>query len=398
MQVDTKMKSKLLLGLILFLGLILTPCYSHQNSTGWVTINTSNNLGHRTGLGAFKMDVKGNFYQVGARDQAFVRKSSDQGHTWNTIYELKSAIFNAFATDQQGMLYVAGMNYNNDSGWLIQKSTDDGKTWSTIDTSDCKEVTALEVAPNGEIYAGGGAKNGSIIRKSSDNGKTWHTVDQFYVGSPYRPYVNKIVFDSRGNIYYVVYTTRQPQEWYVRMSSDRGASWTTIDKYSSPFDKYPGPFPAYVEPTFAVADSAGNIYISGTYIDSRNNKTYWIVRKGSKKGTWKTVDFFSDHKPNTIVIDKNGTILVSGIDVSEANDHAVVRMSTDGGAHWTIRDDIPIPDSNYLPYSYVAFRLLLDNGGNLYATLSEFNLLSKNVYWLTQKYFPLEQNTRNFHS
>lgn len=383
------MKSKLLFGLILFfLGLIFTPCYSHQDSSGWVTINTSKNLGRCTSLSEFKIDVKGNLYQVGDYSKnnngtrAIIRKSTNKGYTWNTIYELDQATANAFAIDQQGMLYVAGMTFNNGTtGGLIQKSIDDGKTWSTIDTSDYKEATALEVAPNGEIYTGGQAKKGAIVRKSSDNGKTWHTVDRFYVDSPARAFVKKIVFDSRGNIYYVAYTAAL-QEWFVRMSSDRGASWTTIDKYSSPFPAY------FVEPIFVATDSVGNIYISGTCEDSGSSKRYWLVRKGSKKGTWKTVDFFSNNnarcKPNTIVIEKNGTILVSGIISKEDIDHVIVRMSTDGGSHWKIRDDIPDPDN----YFYVAFRLLIDNGGNLYATLSEHpaSLFGRSNYWLTQKY------------
>src|SRR5579883_1823408 len=192
-------------------------------------------------------------------------------------------------------------------------------------------------------------------------------------------------FDASGNVYYIVESTWL-DTWYVRMSTDQGATWTTIDSFSLGNWVLIG--------SSAVIDSAGNIYVAGLWTDEdASNIGHWIVRKGSKTSPFVTVDDFKypDNKritaPDKIVIDKNGNLYVSGEVIDEESSpktRALIRMSTDAGAHWSTWDDFP-GDPNDRFFS--ANHILIDNQGNLYAGLALTDA-DFNDRWLTRKYFP----------
>jgi len=126
---------------------------------------------------------------------------------------------------------------------------------------------------------------------SSDSGSSWSLLDDF---APPGRYIlpwdvgGGIASDADGNLYVtgVTYDNDyiQPDQWYVRRSTDAGATWTTVD------DFLPGGTPGYSGDITGIAvDSAGDVYVSGQAADIWSNQG-WTIRKGALRG-WHH-DFF----------------------------------------------------------------------------------------------------------
>lgn len=124
---------------------------------------------------------------------------------------------------------------------LLEK-VDGGSTWAVIDdyqlaTNESAGAIKVFIAPNGTVYAVGGAVDSSdsqhwIVRKSTNNGATWTTADDYRYLSTASA-ANDIGVDSMGNIY-VVGDGSNATFWIVRKSTDSGITWTTIDTFQYP--------------------------------------------------------------------------------------------------------------------------------------------------------------------
>src|SRR6266581_8448012 len=125
----------------------------------------------------------------------------------------------------------------------------------------------LTVAPSGTIYASGITDHRGLVLASTDSGNTWigplddfapsgRDVFAWYLGGG-------IASDAAGNLYVAGATYDfdeiQPDQWYVRRSTDGGATWTTVDDFISGTPGYYGSR----DVTGVAVDAAGDVYISG---------------------------------------------------------------------------------------------------------------------------------------
>ena len=163
-------------------------------------------------------------------------------------------------------------------------------------------VADLARAGLGDVFAGGQGASGSasdsgLVLKTTVPETSWSLSDNSNP-SPHQGYDSTaagLAFDSNGDLYscgtlfYPCTKKACPGSyWYIRRSTNLGASWTTVDDTY----QYPGGNNSSGEMAMT-ADDSGNIFVVGVGQDA-NGVHQWPVRKGSNSGqTWALVDHFS---------------------------------------------------------------------------------------------------------
>lgn len=296
--------------------------------------------------------VAGSAYTASNTDHWVVRKSTDGGHTWNTVDDFQLAaganttndIEPAIAKDALGNLYVAGMGFDatKTPHWIVRKSADKGATWTTVDdfvtNGKVTLATGVTADDNGNIYVSGyGSTKSSgyhwFIRKSDNKGATWTTVDDYQVASGVVAEPTSITADQNGVLYA---SGSSNNRWVVRKSSDAGLTWSTVDSYQGT---------GGVSVSRAIGtDANNNLYAVGISYSSKQGESIWTVRKSTDAGaTWQTVDSYQLMagkltQASAVNIDNNGTIYVTGYGQNANGYNWVTRMSNDNGATWSTID------------------------------------------------------------
>ena len=289
------------------------------------------------------VDAAGNVFVVGhfavykgskASNHWFVRKQDGgQGafaavddYIFNSSYTVANAV-SVIPSGPNAGVYVVGRGGGGDSpyaisagaNWIVRKSSNAGSSWSNVDTFQLDPSTnapavakAIAVNENGTL---------SVMGSASNRVRTG--------GTPNKP----------------VYTTTH--RWYMRSSSDGGASWSNHDVY-----------PESASTTFngamaVTTDRAGNTYVAGT-LNSRS-----IVRSNAG-GSWSTSDdaqLYADGQGATAMTrDASGTVYVGGSAMEPApiyDEHWIVRamnpvttVQSGGGTDASIFANSRIADPN----------------------------------------------------
>ena len=352
-------------------------------------------------------DAAGGVYVVGTSGgHALVRYSPDGGSTWSTrddfaYHSPSNNVFNAVMVDNQGTVFVGGSSGGYpDEHWIVRRSTDQGLTWETVDDywrpffgpnpGTNGVVYSLCTDGNGRVYGAGplimthcpcynnwlvrgssiggtnwdsklvhfsgyggiraatcagqdvyvtGSTDGNddagvgLILRSSDHGATWTPVFQGI-----HDYHLAITADSAGNLYSAgdLYSatysvTSRSIVWLARRSAPGGTNWITLDSssYEPSLNGSPVPGGYYLYPTSIAVDAAGNVCVAGTTYNSKPN---WFTRQYSvATGQWSTTDLFS-HSTNKPAIAlgtcfaPSGSVFVVGYATSDT-----------GQQHWVVR-------------------------------------------------------------
>jgi tetratricopeptide (TPR) repeat protein len=323
--------------------------------------------------GYASIDTKG-------REAMMVRTSRNSGKTWATADQWVPgawpiAVASGLCVASNGLLFVGGDVCDGPSrratlNWAVRRSTDGGATWTVQDLVDSgsggkAKCFAVQVAPWGEIYAAGQTSTNQgaggwvwLVRKSSDGGATWRTVDSSWDQQARQAWA--IAFAGTDTVYVAgnmsgTFGTKNGEVWVVRRSSDRGATWATVDT----FQEAPG-LPA--EADGVAVDSAGAVYVAGmargraagggTFTDQ------WVVRRSLDGGqTWSSIDDLPlDLKgggvswdlsgPTGITIAPSGALLVCGCMLNPDNSLRWVvrqgRRGTNGAVAWSTLDNFQL--------------------------------------------------------
>jgi hypothetical protein len=305
-----------------------------------------------TGDQSIAMDLSGNLYTTGnsldgsAVSHWFTRMSTNGGASWSILdnYQYVSGQFSTgdgVFVDAGGNLYTMGTG--NDAGgvghWLVKKSTNQGTSWSVSDdfTYLAHGATAFAMVQDSSanLYVAGTANDANashvLVRKSTNSGQTWSTVDDFqYVSGQNTAVIgHPITIDPSGNIYVSVWGYDSPahQNWLIRESTNGGQSFATVDHFL--LSSTQGSRAQAIG-----ADPFGNVYATGTAIDS-SGVNYLITRKTANAGvSWTTTDQYtypnststSNTQANAIGTDSYGDIVVGG-----------TAYDSSGVGHWVTR-------------------------------------------------------------
>jgi hypothetical protein len=163
----------------------------------WTTVDDFGSFADTVAYGV-AIDAKGQVYVVGTMYGTFVwtvRKSLDGIH-WSTVDSYMPSVANpathaqSVAVDSAGSVYVAGMDYSDLArrGLLtVRKSTDEGATWNTVESYASSEggyvtPSSFYVDPaSGELIVLASqsdfnqSKMSWIARRSQDGGASWST-------------------------------------------------------------------------------------------------------------------------------------------------------------------------------------------------------------------------------
>lgn len=324
-----------------------------------------------------------------------VKLSNDSGTTWTTnsfhgMIRPDNVVQNIKETNSG--IFAIGYHKNDSftSRWIVRKSSDSGATWNTSDEfflNFSNEAVAMALAEspiNNNLYTSGfaipmGGTRQWIVRRSSDAGASWVTKDTYSLQAGYEAIANDVTIDSSGNIFVVgeASTSSSGKMLVVRKSSDQGDTWSLVKSYNI--------YPYDAAAKTVLADS-GNIFVGGYAISGLAGNFFAQILKSSDGGiSWSVADSYQlsstkRSEYNSLVRDSSGNLYASGTFVDSANvKHWLIRKSIDGGNTWTTTRDIVFSAG----YDSEVHKLTADFNGNIYAA-GEFGTASGR-YWQLQK-------------
>ncbi|HEX7401238.1 MAG TPA: FG-GAP-like repeat-containing protein [candidate division Zixibacteria bacterium] len=322
-------------------------------------------------------------------DTAWVRRYNGSGNN------LDEAV--AIAVDTSGNVYVTGYSVGIGTGndYVTIKYYPDGDTaWvrrynGPVDSADVAEALAIDAS--GNVYVTG-ASVGTGGRDSWPN-YDYATIKYYPNGDT--AWVRR--YNGPGNDLDVAYALAVDRSGNVLVTGGSygigtGGDYATIKYYpdgdTAWVRRYIGPGSTN-NSDFALAlavDGSGNIYLTGYSNGSEsicdyatvkyypNGDTAWVRRYNNNDWDW----------ANAIAVDGWGNVYVTGtsIDSATSNDYATVKYYPNGDTAWarTYGSPAPVDDE--------ALGIALDDSGNVYVTGRSCDTLMRGWDYGTIKYHP----------
>jgi hypothetical protein len=346
------------------------------------------------------------FFALGC--SAAISTASGTAQTWETVLDYqfatgKSADGHGIAADSLGNVFTGGGAYDsftNTHGIVLQTDTAQLANASPINwllsddtnpnaTQNQSNVQAMGLDVSQDVYSVGTLtpKCSSCpvsspiwyVRKSSDSGASWSTVDAYQYAAGQLNFALGFTADQSGAIYVVGYgndagTKKNSgnNHWLVRMSTDGAQTWTLVD-----------------DVIYATAHGAGFAPSAGVFVVGQNASTGWLVRRSptGRVGTWTTVDNPFAGAATSVCVASSGSIYVAGnayiITQTKPYVHGyylwTIRKSTDGGSHWSTVDAFAYAQG---ANSYV-YGLGTDALGNAVAVGNAYD--GQQTHWMVRK-------------
>jgi hypothetical protein len=276
----------------------------------------------------------GNVYVGGQTDGQFKIWKG----TWSNGSLSLAVVDNSFhcqdlAVDAAGNVFAAGFTSVRKGNsyirhWVVRKQSAGQGAFVTVDDMGLipigagpTSVSLVSSGPAAGVYVGGvsTATNGAfqwMVRKSINGGSTWTTVDAFQYDPATRApsHVRDMAAHEDGSLHVVGVastgvrsggTNKNPTytytyRWFMRSSSNGGASWSS-------HNIYPG---NQTSSTLSVTtDSTGNVYVAGSQVV---DGTPHSVVRSNVGGDWSTSDDYYGSWANTMTRDAAGTVYVGG--------------------------------------------------------------------------------------
>jgi Neuraminidase (sialidase) len=313
---------------------------------------------------------------------ALLQVSSDRGQTWSSPRVVTPDNLGDYQVDTQivvdpvdGKTLYAAWLQNNKSDTVVTKSTDFGQTWSTpvvADSTNAGTDKPVLVARGNDVYVGFNHAQKVWVAASHDGGATF-TSTQIRKNSEFGwSLAGGAAIDSQGNVYYswAGYTqnggAKGPVNLYVSKSSDGGATWTNtlIDVSASPPDcsAYKCGWAYLGAQAVITADAKNTLYVlwNSGVVDKGPERIYF-ARSTDGGATWSmrqdvsTAPDGTDHAFPTMTSGGADDVRIAWMDSRNAPMWNVYyRASSDGGATWSNETQLS---------SYVAGYSYLDQNG-----------------------------------
>lgn len=274
---------------------------------------------------------------------------ADAQTNWVTVDTIRVAGHNLDVmecfSDPTGAVLVLGIdNASTSFRWMTRRSQDQGTSWVTGYLTPGEDSFLGTADPDGNIYLVNKAGQTAsayywIVRKSSDGGATWTVVDNSYVaGETKTP--QAILCDADGRVF--VAGSVQPAgggagRSLIRRSSDGGQTWTNAATLTSPYGYGEGPKALLAAPSGLFMAGSGTVYAGGKYTGK-----CWVRRSRDGGATWTMVDqlqlvgdLHTAPYPGAMTVDEHGRLYYLGsADVGGGVYQSFVRRSLDEGQTW----------------------------------------------------------------
>ncbi len=232
--------------------------------------------------------------------------STDDGDTWDEIYNNNSFSYNSFMMNNDGTGIIAA-----DDGKVL-RTTDSGFNWFASSTQVNEDLTVIDQNGNG-VFIGG--KNGTLIM-SSDGGENWMEV---YLDEPFD--IGEIEFPSYSDGYiFFNYPNNELGEKFFYKTNDGGYSWQKI--------------------------SLGYDFILGNTISFVSNDVgyaatnYQIIKTTDGGETWRTLLQDNFYIEDLKFSDENfgwASVFVRNSRNGLTYNEAITIQTSDGGETWSYR-------------------------------------------------------------
>ena len=253
----------------------------------------------------------------------------------------------------------------------------------------------LATSPLGPVYAVGNSWTtwSQVVLGSSDGGNSWSVLDDFVPAGRHVDFFGAfdlgggITSDPAGNLYvsglsYPDELSNAEAQWYVRRSTDSGATWTTVDNFVK------APPDANADDIGVAADAAGNVYVANCdfYLAGSTWYPLWTVRKGIGGTSFLTVDTLANSRPTDVFAHPTAGVFVSGMATvttkNQTSNAWVVRRSTNGGATWSNVDTFQLASGK----SAVAMGIAA-NASGIYVVGHAYNVNRgvTSAHWIVRK-------------
>lgn len=153
---------------------------------------------------------------------------------------------------------------NNYPQMYAYRSSNDGATWNEISLPSAQFMTALALAPNGNLYGA----SATAFYVSTSQGVTWQAKPPAMVN-----YSGTMTVASDGAIYYWL-----PQTGALRVSRDEGTTFTQLSEFNRP--------PFYID---IKEGSGGVLYALASKVAQLTTQQSWLARSTDRGATWATM-------------------------------------------------------------------------------------------------------------
>jgi hypothetical protein len=247
----------------------------------------------------------------------------------------------AVVVSASGDVYVAGAG--GPAGLdhaILRAAREDQLAWTTLDDFVYRGMStmfsAVHVTQSGIIFtaAAATATNGPLnghwlIRRSTDRGATWQTVDDVAApGGAFIPF--SLTSNPEGTLFALGLSVGGPDFWLLRVSHDAGQTWYTTNSLSIAG----GPR--------QIISAGSDLFAVGTEDDGSGIQQWTVQKSSDVAGSWETSDLFQyswRSFANGIAADVAGNLYVVGLGQYYAGPTDwIVRRGTRGDLNWATTD------------------------------------------------------------
>lgn len=147
-----------------------------------------------------------------------VFRSQDAGQTWELVLDMGLYGPMSIVINDSGVIFALGAW----TGWYLTKSSDNGHTWESLSIPDYGGNVKIVTQGNDTLFVSQWASNGAVLLKSENGGLDWEVV--FTTENHTSEYIHDIAIAPNGDIY-ISLNCYFPDMGGVYKSTDGGATW-----------------------------------------------------------------------------------------------------------------------------------------------------------------------------